>query len=61
MGASILTTPFNWSLSNYAPSVRTATIIIPIVQPRTAKSRVRRLAIADACGYVRIGAESVWG
>jgi transcriptional regulator with XRE-family HTH domain len=48
-------------LADYAPSVRTATIIVPILWPRSAKSGGRRLAIASGCGYVRIGAERARG
>jgi transcriptional regulator with XRE-family HTH domain len=48
-------------LADYGPSHRISTIIVPILWPRSAKSGGRRLAIANACGYVRIGAERARG
>ena len=44
-------------LADYGPSHRISTIIVPILRPRFAKSGGRRLAIASACGYVRIGTD----
>lgn len=48
-------------LAHYASSVRTTTIIVPILWPYSARNGGRRLAIAGACGYVRISAEPLRG
>jgi transcriptional regulator with XRE-family HTH domain len=47
--------------ADYASPHRISTIIVPILWPRSAKNGGRRLAIASACGYVRISAVSARG